>query len=417
VFAGSFTIQNQLDLDTISPYCEITGNLVIETGLTTITLPSLQKVDGTFTVDAQSLTSLSMPALLTLQGGGSTTSRTTGLTALSFPALETISALFTSNAPNVTTFDAPSLTAANLQIWSTLDNLDFGALSSGSLGIMRPAQNHVILPSFVSGTLDISSIGVVSAPNMLSGSVDAGAGGASPGQGAVLTALQTGTVTVHEGTVDLSSFSSGSLNLTVRSDTNLPLLTTASSLTLNVTGSASAPLLTSVTGAAAITATGMFSAPRLTSVTSGLSLYALSGLDAHSLTTAGWLDVEGTLLTTLSLPALTSLTAGFQAVDAALVLGAIGDFCESLPTQQNSQLTTLDLPLLTQLGPTNHAEIGVWDNPQLPQCRIDALVAQLKAAGWTGHARYELDCNLTDPCNNCFSSLCSACPRPTSPCP
>jgi hypothetical protein len=493
-FQGSFTIQNQLDVDTISPYCEITGNLTMLTGLPSITLPNLQTVDGTlaitgasitsvdlpalqtvgaaltvdaptlpsltlpdlqtvdgafsitgasvasadlpalqsvgaaFTIDTPGLTTLSVPALTSLPGGGSISNKSTGLASLTFPALLTIGAKFTSGAPKVTSFSAPQLTTANLEVDAALTAIDLTALQSGTFTLahqqVSPFQGsnaQLVLTNFVTGTLYVADQSFISVPNMLTGIV--GIGGAQGGRaaGVTLPSLQSGSVSVSANWVVLSSFASGSVWLDVASsDASLPLYTTSTALTVNTSpGNVSAPLLTTAQ-AISLTVQGTASMPSLQSATT-IVLSELTALDAHSLTTATSIDAEGTMLTTLSLPALRSLTYTRTEVDhGPLTLGnvTLSDICKALPTQQNSLLTTLDMPLLTQLGATNAGAIDVGDNPALPQCRIDALLAQLGASGWTGRAFYGqyFDDNF-GVYVDCHQASCSTCSRPTSPCP
>src|SRR5262249_17854607 len=64
-FQGSFTIQNAADVMTISPYCEITGDLILNgAGLTTVSLPALKKIDGKLDApNVPDLVSVSLPVL------------------------------------------------------------------------------------------------------------------------------------------------------------------------------------------------------------------------------------------------------------------------------------------------------------------------------------------------------------------
>jgi hypothetical protein len=72
VFQGSFDIRNEMDVETIRPYEEITGKLsIMAPGLRTLDLPNLRKVDGYLEISSnEALTSLRGLHNLMFVGGG-----------------------------------------------------------------------------------------------------------------------------------------------------------------------------------------------------------------------------------------------------------------------------------------------------------------------------------------------------------
>ncbi len=349
MFQGSFTIQNTIDISTISPYCEITGDLTIDAaGVTSLSLPLLQKIDG-------ALSATTIPDLVTA----------------SFPALTSASSiLLDGTSEALATVEMPSLTvvATTLEVYGgPLSTVDLTALQSADLTMYgSPATGSFSLPSMVSGSVVLQTSGTVSLPNLVHPSL----------------------VNISGGSIDLSSM--------VTADTLYAYSPTAD-LTF--------PALTSLSQSAWFYTAGVAHAPNLVTIGGGLLLQSLSGVDLPSLKTLGGtyasnvdysLLVLGTTMTTLALPSLTSMPRNLQ-------IGSNDNNCAS----PNTGLTQLDLPALTTVGSTANQPDGtscgsgaqccsqvctaglcggggvnpyldVYGAPVLPACRVDALAAQLK---------------------------------------
>lgn len=402
VFMGSFTIQNTLDIATITPYCEITGDLTASgAGLTDITLPNLQKIGGKFsatsTVDLQTL---GLPALESVgttitAGGPQTVLKTVDLGSLQSATLVELSR-------SVTTVDLHSLTSGDVQL-----SLGGGGILSGN-----PTLD---LPLLTVGSILVTTTGTVSAPNLQHTNV----------------APDARPIWIKAASVNLASLeSAGTLILNVTSAVSLPNLQTIPvavlanqhKLSITATGaltlplltevqgdfvaagvtSVSLPLLKAIDGGATFTTSGAVSVPKLTNI--GKHMYAtpagsdleLSGgmtsFQAPLLTeigavVSGSLLIEGVAFATLDLPAL-------KAIHDNLMLGVS---CAS-GAGANPNLVQIGLPALMSFDTLGFFQVA--NTPLLPQCRIDAIATKLHQSGWS-------------PGNN--PALCTT--QPTSPCP
>jgi hypothetical protein len=159
------------------------------------------------------------------------------------------------------------------------------------------------------------------------------------------------------------------------------------------------------------------SAPTLQEVTAKVS-YLRDGLSADNLTTIGGpLGIgyyattvslpglasvdsinaiaspasSGSYLTTLNLPALTTVTGTVASRNpgairirathlTAISFPALPSLPGNLEIDSNRLLTSLDVPLLTSVGPS----LSITSNEDLPNCYATDLLAQLQAAGWSG---------------------------------
>lgn len=344
VFQGSFTIQNTIDVATISPYCEITGDLTIKAaGVTTISLPLLQKVGGLLDGPTiPDLVSVSLPAL-------------TSASRVTFHG----AALATVQLPKLTT-----VTTILELIGGPLSTVDVAAFQSGDVTIHGTGVSaNVSLPDMISGSAIILTSGSVSAPSLAS----------------------SGVVNISAKSIDLSA------------------LATADHLTAYTpTAGVSLPMLTAVTQSAWLWTAGVASAPKLVSIGGGLILRGPSAVDLPKLEIIGGnytntnfaFVLEGSTLATLDLPSL-------KTIKGNALFG--GNMNCSLP---NTGLTQLQLPSLISAGDPNlkvdgascfdssqccsaacvggkcggdvNGGIAFFANPVLPKCRADALVAQLQ---------------------------------------
>jgi hypothetical protein len=211
VFQGSFTIQNPADVVTISPYCEITGDLIVNApGLMSIALPSLVKIDG----------NLSWPGA-------------PDLTTLDLGALESVKQVGVKNvAPKLTTLLLPKLQTADLfDVNGSAQATQVATLDLSSLvstpQLLLNLVGDVALPAFTDGPLFINTAGSVSAPLLVHG-------------GAL---IQAKTVSFDQLTT-----ADGGLTLQLTGGPlDLPKLTSAQQLLILCPGVVTVPLLASVT--------------------------------------------------------------------------------------------------------------------------------------------------------------------------
>jgi hypothetical protein len=173
VFQGTFVIQNQLDVATIAPYCEITGNLTIgAVGLTSVSLPLLQKVGGILGLhgdltsvslpslgyslgvlaDAQSLPTLSLPALTFADALFITYS------AISMPALKTLSKLSLTQVPSADLSGLVSV-SGDVGICAALTTLTVPSLATigGELGLGQTSLATLSMPALTSIGLGLAA--------------------------------------------------------------------------------------------------------------------------------------------------------------------------------------------------------------------------------------------------------------------
>lgn len=107
----------------------------------------------------------------------------------------------------------------------------------------------------------------------------------------------------------------------------------------------------------------------------------LKDFDLSALTKARFLGLQGdALLATFELPQLESVGVFVISMNAALTDVRLSSLTiiegDGFMIAKNPVLATLEMPLLkTLIG-----DISIHDNPMLPSCQIDALVAQIEGA-------------------------------------
>lgn len=116
---GARDIATNADLSTITGCTTITGQLSIRGGeITTVSLPNLSSIGGNLLVDAATaLTSISLPALTTLNGGGITFNGDSALQTINIPGPVTISSSINLNGAGALTsvlIGATSATELNI---------------------------------------------------------------------------------------------------------------------------------------------------------------------------------------------------------------------------------------------------------------------------------------------------------------
>lgn len=402
VFMGSFTIQNSLDIATITPYCEITGDLTASgPGLTDITLTNLRKIGGKFSATS-----------------------TTDLQTLGLPALETVGTTITVGGPEtvLTTVDLGSLqTAALVELSRSVTTVDLHSLTSADVqfslggGSILSGNPTVDLPALTVGSVLVTTTGTVSAPNLQHTNVVPDAkpiwiNAASVNLGSLETAgtlilnvassvslpnLKTIPVAVLANQHKLSITATGALTLPMLTDVQGDFVAAGVS-------SVSLPLLKTIDGGANFTTSGAVSVPELTSIgkhtyatpagsdlrlSGGMTSFQAPLLTEIGAVLSGSLLIEGVTFATLDLPAL-------KAIHDNLMLGVS---CAS-GAGANPNLVQIGLPALMSFDTFGFFQVA--NTPLLPQCRIDAIAMKLHQSGWSAP-------------NN--PVLCTT--QPTSPCP
>lgn len=362
VFQGSFTIQSSLDINTIAPYCEITGNLTMSgPGLTNIALPALQKVGGSIDVSCTDLASLDLGALAE---AGSIDLAQTNLTTLNLASLATVGGDFRIGIVHqLTNVTLPELT-----------------MTSGAVYINGPTLVSVALPKLTHVGGNPQTGGGIVIGSMLT-SIDLGA---------LTTVMRSVSISLASGNVSLPALSTVATDLSVYTTgtVSVPLVQQAARVDIKNNSLFSAPALKTITKDFLVTDVAAFNLGALTSVGGNLRITGpgVTALPAPQLATIGGvLAVAATKMTALDFPALTSIGATMAGnLYAALDFDPNSGVMVCNAQNANSVLTQLKLPLVTSLGPTNSAWIRLGDQPMLPKCRIDAFVAQLVPHGWTG---------------------------------
>jgi hypothetical protein len=206
VLQGSFAIQNTIDVASLTPYSEITGDLVLNAaGITSISLPNLCKVDGFVHGTAANLITLDLPALTSVSGLGGNGG---GLQVLNLDALTNLNAPSLASAPmGVAINVGPSATITLSSLTGSI--LDFyvneqlgNPQAHASLNAPMPMTCPAVMLALVDAVLGLTSAGQIDL---------AGANLSAPG----LTTVQN-------------------LSITEGSSVNLPaLVTVTSSMTLS----------------------------------------------------------------------------------------------------------------------------------------------------------------------------------------
>lgn len=324
VYEGSFTIANDADVQTITPYCAITGDLTIALpAFSQLTLPNLLQVLGK--IDQQNeLSGLDLPVL---QVGSQIK---VSATFLKLPELTKL----TGGMSEITSFGSiklPKLKSAADLYFKPIGEVQVDVLESAgdvTVGSYNTSSTGLYMPAIVTlGALHLLNCSGLVLNN-------------------ALTAV-TGTLSIYTYFLPSLLFPSlasvGGMNIDSNYPVSAPKLETVGSggLTLGHTYDASFPKLVTIDGD---------------------------------------LVLRGTALTSLNLPELTTVgTQVWISGDNA------ANPCMSGQFTGNSSLATLALPKLTHVGgAANDGPLLRGSTPVLPQCRWDALVTQLQTGGWTG---------------------------------
>jgi hypothetical protein len=359
VLEGSFTIHNSLDVDFLSAFTGVSGDVYVDApGLTTISLPGLTSIGGVLGVigaGAPDLAALYMPSLASV---GTIQLEAPLLATLSWPSLTSVGAILMGYAVNSDTH-CPSVSAS----------LELPALASvGTMNIWcEPGE---VTPSVHAPALQLAqSIDLVARPTNPPPSID-------------LRSLTTaGSVQVNDVSaytaIDLSSLQGVTSYLFFGNDGSPAVL--------------ELPALTSVGIELDLWVPGAdVHAPRLASVAAFRS-DGFASFDAPLANVDGDFEFFDSSNAVISFPDLVSIGGN-------LAFGTVNMACNCNNTGgTNSALVTLDFPALASVGSHNEGSVVLCSNPLLPQCRANALVAQLTQAGWTGTASHA--CQLASgPC-------------------
>jgi hypothetical protein len=345
VLEGSITVRNALDIALLGLFSEVTGDVDLETvGLTAIALPNLTKIGGALTGTVTGVTSLELPALVTVQK-----------VAVSGDVLSTVKLDKLTSAPVSLGIGSPALTSLFVPVLRTVGSLTTGgssaALSFPSLLTAGPIEIGQLKSIDLSAltravSLEVLQVsGAVSAPLLDVDSLDApmkvNIRGADAGAGAFnLHSLRAGCLTLsNAAAVDVSSlirtggpscsFSYAGVGLTSLA---LPALTQGNLTVMNAT---------------IFCASGLCSLPTLLPTT-------ITDISAPLLV-SGDIDVEyTTTLKTVSLPSLTTSPSLFR-------------------VSNDSALTQITAPKLASVTST----FVVSNNGALPACQATGILAQI----------------------------------------
>ncbi|MBI3200137.1 MAG: hypothetical protein HYZ29_01260 [Myxococcales bacterium] len=357
ILQGSFTIHNSLDVAFLQQFTEVTGDLAIDApGLKAVSLPVLTKVGKSIYNagnGAPDLATLGLPALKSV---GDVQLVADSLGTLELPALQTVQ-----NELNVS-----GLTLANVKLPALI--------STKAITVSAPGPLSVSMPLVTSAEINLSGVTVLDAP-VLSSSLGVHITQGQTKTPISLPALTTTGQLIVDGVSKLTApkltSSSGPIRIRAFSGIDLPSVNTIPSCGLSNyevpmfdagAGDISLPGLLSIgceDGLASFETTGALIAPGLVTVKNGMQLRKLSSLSLSSLKQVGFgFWVHDTTLVSLDLPALTSAT---------MTLGK-GASCG---VGTNSLLTKVNAPNWKA------GQVQFFGNPLFPQCRADALIAQV----------------------------------------
>jgi hypothetical protein len=435
VLQGSFTISNGIDVATLAPYCEVTGDLTIAApGLTSLSLPNLAVVDG----------------LLSTSTGGD--GGASNLVTLDLPALVRVGG-FDIAAPALTTLEVPQLAIAGSPpavgvsiIAPSLSSLSLPSLAAaGNISVSTPQITTLTLPALQSaGAIGVGAFGapslslpVLASATDISVSHTAGSANCASIQAPLLTAATA--IGVSDCTVDFPMLStcafvstgagstaalklpklkstqlaiygaiqsldlSGLETLTgpgpcspLNGTTNCALLVYpggVQSLSLPVTQilgdvqefhDLSLPAVTSISGAVYVP--GSFSAPSLSRIGGDTTLGGPADLPALA-TVGGTLFTYQWTQSTLGLPVLQS-AGSLEVTDASglatVSLPMLATISGTFQVERDPALTQLLLPKLASVGARNMGVLQFLSDPTFPQACAQELYNQLVAKGFQG---------------------------------
>jgi hypothetical protein len=345
VLQGSFTIQNATDIATVTPYCEITGDLHIHSaGLTSISLPALTTIGGQLELAANGLSKLSLPALTTIG-----------------------SRLLSSSGP-MDELDLPALTSVNsIELGSVLTTLNVPKLTSVARGVgIRFAPSATIsFPALV-------SVGQEAADQTGAFYLRGGASLSAP----LLSDCKYLSVSELTTSVDLPALTSvealGYCNtgnvcpVGIAPTITMNALTSISHIEFIAPGSPSVSFPNLVSIGYGVISASSFSAPKLVTFGDVMALSSLSSvstIDLGALQTVHNLNVTETSLAELDLPAL---------VSGNIVFGSV-----HCPMSGVISPCSVDPQLLQVKAPQWASGSAFFGDSTFPTCRASAICMQL----------------------------------------
>lgn len=386
VLQGSFTIHNAIDAQTIANYAQITGALIIDTGpgFTSLSLPSLCSVGTDLqTGDAPDLAVVDLPSLTSV-----------GAFSVSGAPVHTLNLGKLKQVTNVAYLetDGPLVlpvleSAGEVLIYSNPTQIDLPKLVSAGTGVvifcdtactattnaLTSAQAITLLNAKLTATKLTTLVDLFVNP----GNADADLPELNSVTGKFWFKGDPGPKTFPKLAVVGGDFTL----VTAAPSVSFPALTSIGG-EVQIQGTATAqvvsfPMLGSLDGktnpASIDLPGGVLSASAVATAKRGLVVRNVSSLDLKALQSVGpvgtvapcgspaWsnmFDLDGSTISTLQLPALTS---------ACMLFGKPDTLCSS----GNPSLSKIVAPNLTKGG------VQFWNNPALPKCRADALAAQI----------------------------------------
>jgi hypothetical protein len=181
----------------------------------------------------------------------------------------------------------------------------------------------------------------------------------------------------------LASASSLNLSGTLPSTVSFPELTTVSQLYID-----SSPLATlDVPKLATLTYLNLYynpnlalSLPLITTLNQIQTQGGLQSLALNNLSSVAYVYFGSSAITSISFPALTSVSDAFQVVDSAAVTAvnvpSLKSITNSLQLANNALLASFNAPLNSHLY-----NLYIYNNPKFPQCRV-AQIATATTAGY-----------------------------------
>jgi hypothetical protein len=355
------------------------GNLSLTPPLTA---PALSTIGGN--VDARTLVAPN----LTLVGGV-----LSFVDGMDFPLLAQTGGLLIAYSPylpwSAPDVDLPSLHTVTGMLaaavyWTGFDNYDISCGSDArayTLSVPALEQVGSLVFCNLPDTFDMPQLRFVNGPTLKDNSFD------NPG-------IHIATPGDPDTAIDLPALEDVRGNVKITAPVQLPSLVRIRG-SLLVLSSITAPALQEITAKLWFYRDGL-SADNLTTVGGALGIaYPATTVSLPSLTAVDSLNATGTssggYLSTLNLPALTTVTGSSASSDGGLIrikrtllttlsMPALIATPGNLEIRSNSLLTSLDFPALTSVGPS----LTITNNDALPNCYATSLLAQLQAAGWTG---------------------------------
>jgi hypothetical protein len=333
VHSGDVKISVQADIDALAGIRMITGNLTIAGTVTTVSLPDLEVVGGTFDAENAVITELHLPVLETV-GGYVKVYQTPSfgrLAVVDIPRLESIGTYAYFQVHDI----APRCLA-------TLGGqIEVAGVTADPLSLPRLVTSpHVQLDQLATSTLEL--------PAMHGGDIQ-------------ITTAPLATIRV--GAPDA---------IEITDDSALTDLEVSSTGTMSLLQLSNVPALANLDGVAHLAHLGYLDLGKAGALTSlaGLASTPVDGL--HLADVPELIDLSPIADDAISSDLMIS-NSGATTVRFANVTALSG----TLGIRGNAVLTTLDLPKLAMIGPFDSY---ITNNPMLPTCQAQAIAAHVTVA-------------------------------------